>query len=88
MLLSKLGHSPSAVEKLNISGNVTVTVMQDSGLLKGEKNYMDIWKGSHHRIPFHFKYGWFTPSYTSNAIERFTPSYTSNDTKLWKASQR
>ena len=46
------------------------------------------WKGSHHRIPFHFKYGWFTPSYTTNAIERFTPSYTTNDTKLWKASQR
>ena len=47
-----------------------------------------MWKGSHHRIPFHFKYGWFTPSYTTNAIERFTPSYTTNDTKLWKASQR
>jgi hypothetical protein len=43
MLLSKSGHSPLAVEKLNISGNVTVTVMQDSGLLKGEKNYMNIY---------------------------------------------
>ena len=52
-------------------------------------NFTDgIWKGSHHRIPFHFKYGWFTPSYTTNAIERFTASYTLNDTKLWKASQR
>ena len=46
------------------------------------------WKGSHHRIPFHFKYGWFTASYTTNAIERFTPSYTTNAIKLWKASQR
>ncbi len=46
------------------------------------------WKGSHHRIPFHFKYGWFTPSYTTNAIERFRSSYTLKDTKLWEASQR
>ena len=34
MLLRKSGHSPLAVEKLNMAGNVTVTVMQDSGLLK------------------------------------------------------
>ena len=40
------------------------------------KTLLANWKGSHHRIPFHFKYGWFTPSYTTN------------DTKLWKASQR
>lgn len=42
-------------------------------VLKSVVSQIVNWKGSHHRIPFHFKYGWFTPSYTTNAIERFTP---------------
>jgi len=27
------------------------------------------WKGSHHRVPFHFKYGRFTPSSTLTAMK-------------------
>nr|QNO53469.1 hypothetical protein HCHKDHBN_00040 [Methanosarcinales archaeon ANME-1 ERB6] len=40
---------------------IALTVKNEGGC---DARHITIWKGSHHRVPFHFKYGWFTPSCT------------------------